>query len=125
MASIDQRIVRRDTLLAAGYIATAALMASVTVAPTKWWVAVAAFIATSLTFAAADRSSAHSYALVSAVTVVVVLFVVAIWWLVEAPLLPVVPLALLGMGVGTALNRFLFGVVCPVPEQRCRREQNA
>jgi hypothetical protein len=114
--------VRKDLFVAGSNLLAAALMFTATTAPTWWLVAPTALTAAVLT-AVADRCLAGLYLLYVAAA----LGTLTILWVVvdgTIPALGVFPPVILGLGVGTAANRVLFGVFRPVPDARRRRERS-
>ncbi|MCO8246679.1 MULTISPECIES: hypothetical protein [unclassified Haladaptatus] len=83
----------------------------------RWWVGiVAVFVTFVLTFAA-DRSRTGLRALVAIGLLTIALIVTR-----TIPI-AVLPFVMIGMGAGTGVNRFLFGVVRAVPPLRRQREK--
>lgn len=118
MAKSAQSIVARDLVIAASNVTVAATTASVVDTRITWWVSVALF-------AFADRSALENWSLGAALASGVVLFTGAVWWFSSESLVAVIPPIVLGLGVGTATNRVLFGIINPLPELRRRRENVA
>ncbi|WP_257300045.1 hypothetical protein [Haloarchaeobius sp. FL176] len=118
--AVEEAIVRRELLMSLVFVGVGWSVS--TVAWTPDWLVVGATV-TAVAFllgAAADRSEAGLWALIgTGVTAMVALVVSMVTNSVPADLLGP---SILGMAVGFGLNRFLFGVVNPVPEVRCRRE---
>lgn len=84
-----------------------------------WWVAGVVALVTFGLFAAADRSRVGLWAL----TGVGLLAIAALVWMGATSTLGTYPLGwlFLGIAIAMAANRFLFGVVRPVPEAHRRR----
>jgi hypothetical protein len=122
MVKSAQSIVARDLVIAASNVTVAATTASVVDTRITWWVSVVAAGVSVALFAFADRSALENWSLGAALASGVVLFTGAVWWFSSEPLVAVIPPIVLGLGVGTATNRVLFGIINPLPELRRRRE---
>lgn len=86
-----------------------------------WWVGLLVAVVTAVLVAGADRSRAGRWAMIA---VFAIGSAVLIWTTVTGPLsIGIWSVVLIGMAIGMATNRVLFGVVRPVPEVRKRREQ--
>lgn len=85
----------------------------------EWWVAVLVALVTFVLFVAADRSRAGVWALVGAGF----LAIATLTWITVTGGLRTSPFGwlFLGIAIAIAVNRFVFGVVRPVPEARRRR----
>jgi len=124
MNGLSQSIVRRDIGIAIGNVGVGVMMAgTVGFAVEQWWIGVVTLVVAGLLIASADRSRAGKWVLIAIGTVAIV----ALGWGMFRDTVPtgVLPLVLIGMGTGLALNRVLFGVLRPVPEVRQRREDAA
>ncbi|SEA18037.1 hypothetical protein SAMN04488065_2116 [Haloplanus vescus] len=120
MTDPDRRIVRFDLTIAASNVGVAGMLSTVAVATAWWWLTPLAALGSALLFAASDRSRNGLWALFG----VGILGMAAIVWAVIATDSGAryLPPALLGVGVGYAVNRLLFGVVWSVPAVRRQRE---
>ena len=125
MERIAQSIVTRDLVIAASNVTVAVTAASVVDTPIVWWVSVAAVGVSAALFAFADRSTLGNWSLGAALSSGVILFAGVMWWLTAGPLVAVILPIVLGLGVGTAANRLLFGILNPLPEGRRLRENVA
>jgi len=116
----DRRIVLFDLTIAASNVGVAGMLSTVAVATAWWWLTPLAALGSALLFAASDRSRNGLWALFG----VGILGMAAIVWAVIATDSGAgyLPPALLGVGVGYAVNRLLFGVVWSVPAVRRQRE---
>jgi hypothetical protein len=118
---LDRRIVRTELGIACATVVTATLLSTAASAPasTWWWSVPPVALGWAFLTALSDRYRAGLYAL-SGTAVLVMLGVV--WWVANAsdPLL-IVPPVVYGLGLGSAANRLLFGVVRPVPPLRRAR----
>lgn len=123
VSQTEREILQQELIVAASNVGVGLMLLAATDGFTGdlWWVGALAAAVTAVLFAAADRSRAGLWGLYAAG----VLAVVALVWGVttEAVAVGVVAPAMLGMGVGFALNRVVFGVVRPIPAARKRREQ--
>jgi CHASE2 domain-containing sensor protein len=124
VSDLNRTIVAQDvTVSLSSVVGGTMLGGTVVFAGGLWWVApVAAAIAGGLA-AWSDRSRVGLWALLLAGGFAMVGVVWA--WATDAVPIGVVPVVLVGMGVGTALNRVVFGLVWAVPDLRQRREQSA
>ena len=118
MDSLDRKIVAFDAFIGATSVGTGATMAGAFAAGRWWVVAVVGGAVTVALVAAADRSRAGVWAMFA----VGVLGMGGVVWAVTADAAGVIPMVIVGMGVGVLLNRVAFGVVRPVPAARRRRE---
>jgi len=104
---------------------TAILIAYSLDRPTAWSLGAIAVAFGFVLFAAVDRSTAGAYGLTAGLVGSVLALAAVLWWLVPGTPLAVLSPLLFGLGVGTVVNRLLFGIVYPLPEQRRRRENVA
>ena len=125
MAQSRRTVVARDLVVAVSNVTVAVTIASTIGGVRAWPLGVVMAVFSTLLFAAADRTSVGNRTLGVALTGAVVAFALVLWWAVPGSLLTVVPPLLFGLGVGTAANRLLFGVVYPLPAARLRRENPA
>jgi apolipoprotein N-acyltransferase len=125
MDRLDRSTVFRDLFVALSSVVTAALSASAVDPTSSWWAGTVAVVGSLGLFAAVDRSTVGTWILAGALTVAILAYVAVLWWLVGGSLLALVPLVLFGLGVGSGVNRLLFGVVYSLPEQRRAREKAA
>lgn len=118
---LDARIVRLELGIACATVVTASVLTTVALPPTGWWPVPLVALGWGLLTAASDRSRAGLYLLYAAGA----LAMIGVVWAVAATesFVGVIPLLLYGLGVGSAANRLLFGVVRPVPTVRRRRER--
>lgn len=124
VTDVAQRIVRVELAIAlTGAGVGAVLTASTAGAAELWWVALPVAAVTAVLGAAADRSQAGMWLLLGAG----VLAILGIVWALatDAALVEAMPALILGLGLGSGLNRLLFGVLRPLPETRRRRESSA
>jgi hypothetical protein len=122
-ADLDGRIVRTELGVACATFVTATLLSTTTSAllPVGWWFVPLVALGWALLTACSDRYRAGLYALFGAGALAILGIV---WWVASgADALPMMPLVLYGLGLGSAANRLLFGVVRPVPEMRRRRQR--
>ena len=122
-ADLDGRIVRTELGVACATVVTATLLSTTTSAllPSGWWFVPLVALGWGLLTALSDRYRAGFYALFGAGALAILGIV---WWVAAgADPLPTLPLVLYGLGLGSAANRLLFGVVRPVPEVRRRRQR--
>lgn len=125
MARSERTVVVRDLVIAASNVTVAITTASAVGGGQVWPLGAVMFGFSSLLFAAADRSDVGDWTLGAALSAAVVGAALALSWAVPGPALRIIPPLLLGLGVGTAANRLLYGVVYPLPEPRLRRENLA
>ena len=122
-ADTDGRIVRTELGVACATVVTATLLSTTTSAllPSGWWFVPLVALGWALLTALSDRYRAGLYALFGAGA----LAILGVVWLVASGSdpLPTIPLVLYGLGLGSAANRLLFGVVRPVPEVRRERQR--
>jgi hypothetical protein len=121
---LDRRIVRTELGIACATFVTATLLSTAASAPasTWWWYIPPVTLGWALLTALSDRYRAGRYAL-SGAAVLVTLGIV--WWVANASdPLRIVPPVIYGLGLGSAANRLLFGVVRPVPPLRRERERS-
>ena len=121
-SDLDSRIVRTDLGIACATVVTATLLSATASAllPVGWWFVPLVALGWALLTAASDRYRAGIYALFG-VGALAMLGIV--WWVANgSDPLPMVPLLLYGLGLGSAANRLLFGVIRPVPAFRRERE---
>ncbi|WP_018257987.1 hypothetical protein [Halomicrobium katesii] len=124
MSDLSERIVRQDIGIAIRNVTVGVMLAgTVAFAVDQWWISVVAIVVAGLLSASADRSRAGMWVLIAIGTVAIL----GLGWGMLRDTVPtgVLPLVLIGMGAGLALNRVLFGVLRPVPEVRQRREDAA
>jgi hypothetical protein len=109
-----------DLFVAGSNVLTAAAL-HIAVASPDWWLAAPTALVVAVLTAVADRSRSGLYLLyiAAALGTLGVLWVAA-----NGTILGVLPPTVLGLGVGTAANRLLFGVVRPVPAARRRRHRS-
>ncbi|MEF8975847.1 MAG: hypothetical protein V5A21_06440 [Halapricum sp.] len=113
-------LLRRDLGMGISNAAIGLVVAIVTgIAASLWWIGVLAATGTFLVAAADDRGQAGSV-LPAAVGGLFLVVLVGLW-VASGSVLGVVPVVLIGTGVGFGANRLLFGVVFPVPESRRQR----
>lgn len=125
MARSKRAVVARDLFVGTSNVATAILIAYSLDEPVAWSLgAVTAVFGLGL-FVAVDRSTAGTYGLTAGLAGSILALAVVLWWLVPGTPQAALPPLLLGLGVGTAANRLLFGVVCPLPDARLQRENIA
>jgi len=122
MARSKRAVVARDLFVGTASVVTGVLIAYSLDGPTAWPLGVVAVAFGVALFAAVDRSTVGPYGLTAGLVGSILAFAALLWWLVPGPLVAVFPPLLVGLGVGTAANRLLFGVVYPLPEARLRRE---
>ena len=125
MAQSTRAVVVRDLVIAASNVTVAVTTASTVGGLRAWPLGVLMFAFSSLLFAAADRSNAGDRVLGAGLVGAIVVFAAALWWVLGGSVLRIVSPLLLGLGLGTAANRLLFGVVYPLPDARLRRENIA
>ena len=125
MARSTRAIVARDLFVGPSSVVTATLIAYSLDVPTAWSLGAVAVAFSVGLFAVTDRSTAGAYGLTAGLSGGILVLAAVLWWLVPGPPTAVFPPLLFGLGVGTAVNRLLFGVVYPLPEQRRRRENVA
>ena len=121
---LDRRIVRTELGIACATFVTATLLSTAASAPasTWWWSIPPLALGWALLTALSDRSHVGLYVL-SGAAVLVTLGIV--WWVANASdPLRIVPPVIYGLGLGSAANRLLFGVVRPVPPLRRERERS-
>ena len=119
---VDEKIVGLELTIALANVGLGVMLAgTVAFDAGRWWVGVLVAVCTGLLLAAADRSRTGLRALWIAGGV----SVVAIAWAWYADAMGLIPIGLVGLSVGFGLNRFLFGVVRPVPSARRQRERSA
>jgi len=124
MARSKRAVVARDLFVGVSSVVTATLIAYSVDRPTAWpLVAVAVAFGVALV-AVVDRSTGVWGPTVG-MTGSILAFAVVLWWLIPGPPFAVFPPLLFGLGVGTAANRLLFGVVYPLPDARRERERVA
>ena len=122
MARSKRAVVARDLFVGTASVVTGVLIAYSLDGPTAWPPGVVAVAFGVALFAAVDRSTVGPYGLTAGLVGSILAFAALLWWLVPGPLVAVFPPLLVGLGVGTAANRLLFGVVYSLPEARLRRE---
>ncbi|GGO00458.1 MULTISPECIES: hypothetical protein [Haloarcula] len=122
MARSERAVVARDLFVGASNVVTATLIAYSLDGPTAWPLGAVAVAFGSVLFAAVDRSAAGTWGLTVGLSGSIVAFAAVLWWLGPGTPLAVLPPLLFGLGIGTAANRLLFGVVYPLPEACLRRE---
>ena len=123
-ADLDGRIVRTELGVACATVVTATLLSTTTstLLPAGWWFVPLVALGWALLTALSDRSHVGLYVL-SGAAVLVTLGIV--WWVANASdPLRIVPPVIYGLGLGSAANRLLFGVVRPVPPLRRERERS-
>lgn len=81
-----------------------------------WWIVPIVAVATALVAAAADRG--YDGERLTAVVGGAIVIAIAWLWVTYRPVLSVLALVLVGTGIGFASNRFVFGVIQPIPETR-------
>lgn len=121
--AVDGRIVRTELGIACATVVTATLLSTTvgSLLPAGLWFVPPVALGWALLTAASDRSHAGLYALFGAGAGAML---GVVWWVVGgSDALPVLPLVLYGLAIGSATNRLLFGVVRPVPEFRRRRQR--
>lgn len=110
MRTERQRVVGLDRTVGLSTVTTGLLLvAGVGLADGWWWVGALAAVGAFGLSAAADRRRLGRWLLVAG-GVLAMAFVVWVWWARAVPF-EVVPLLLVGLGVGVAANRFAFGVL--------------
>ncbi|MDS0280844.1 hypothetical protein [Haloarcula onubensis] len=124
MARSKRTVVARDLFVGTSSVVTSILLAYSLDGPTAWPLGVGVAAVGIALFAAVDRSTAV-YGLAVGVTGSVLTLAAVLWWLIPGPPFAVFPPLLFGLGVGTATNRLLFGVVYPLPDARRKRENVA
>lgn len=119
----DKRIVLLDGVIALTNISLGTMLAGTVVfAANQWWVGVVVAIVTGVLFAASDRSHAGMQAMIA---VGVVSIVALAWaWITNMIIIGTAPIVMIGLGIGSGLNRFLFGVIRPIPTARQRRQHS-
>lgn len=118
--TVADAIVRRDLLLALANVGVVVPLSMLRWSPGWPLVGAGVAVGTFLLGAASDRSRAGTWVLVGVGSLAIVALVAAA---VNGSVpVGVIPPAILGMAVGVATNRILFGVLNPVPEARLRRE---
>jgi len=120
---LDSRIARIDIGVACMTLVTATLLSTAaSTTPSTWWSIPPLALGWALLTALSDRYRVGLYALFGAA---VFAMLGVVWWVVNgSDPLPILPLLLYGLGLGSALNRLLFGVVRPVPASRRERERS-
>jgi hypothetical protein len=120
--ALDRRIVRSELGIACATFVTATLLSTTaSTPPSTWWLVPPVALGWALLTALSDRYRAGLYALLGGA---VLAMLGVVWWVANASApLRVVPPVMYGLGVGSAANRLLFGVVRPVPEMRRRRQR--
>jgi hypothetical protein len=123
MSGETEDIIRQDVAVALANVTVGLMLAgAVGVDTGRWWIGVLIAVLTVGFVAAADRSRLGLRVLLSAAGLALFLFV---WgWSTGMVDSAVLPIALIGVGLGACLNRILFGLVRPVPAVRKRREQS-
>ena len=121
---LDRRIVRTELGIACATVVTATLLSTAASAPAspRWWSIPPLALGWALLTALSDRYRVGFYALFGA-GALAILGVVR-WVAGGADPLPTMPLVLYGLGLGSAANRLLFGVIRPVPPLRRERERS-
>ena len=121
MRDDDRAIVRQDVVVSLTNLTTGLLLAgTLGVAAGRWWVGALVGALVAGLAAAADRSRAGLRALLAVAALGLSAFV---WgWTTGAITTDVLPLVLVGVGLGAGLNRLAFGLVRPVPGARRRRQ---
>ena len=125
MARSERSIVVRDFIIATSNVTVAVTTGSTVGGLHPWPLGALMFAFATLLFAAADRSDVGDWPLALGLVGAIAVFAAALWWALPGSLLRIVPPLLLGLGLGTAANRLLFGVVYPLPDARLRRENVA
>jgi hypothetical protein len=125
MARSERAVIARDLFVGASTVVTGTLISYSLDGPTAWSLGAVAVVFGSALFAAADRSTAEDWGLTAGLLGSIVALWAVLWWLSPTGPVGVFPPLLLGLGVGTAANRLLFGVVYPLPDARRRRESVA
>ncbi|MBX0286413.1 hypothetical protein [Haloarcula salinisoli] len=125
MGRSKRTVVARDLFVGASSVVTALLIAYSLGEPTIWPLGVFAAVFGVVLCAAVDRSAAGVWELTAGLLGSILVLAAVLWWLVPGTPEGVLPPLVFGLGVGTALNRLLFGVVYPLPEARREREHVA
>jgi len=125
MVRSKRAVVARDLFVGTSSVVTAGLIAASLDGPTAWSLGVFAAAFGVVLCVAADRSTAGVWGLTAGLSGGILALAAVLWWLVPDTPDGVFPPLLFGLGVGTALNRLLFGVVYPLPEARREREHVA
>jgi hypothetical protein len=125
MARSKRAVVARDLFVGTASVANGILIAYSLEVATAWPFGALAVVFSFVLMAAVDRSTAGAYGLTAGLVASILALAAVLWWLVPDTPGGVLPPLLFGLGVGTATNRLLFGVVYPLPEARLRRENLA
>lgn len=115
----ERRLILQDLVLAASNLLIFLLLDGTLSVTGEWWIAAVVALVSGCLFAAADRSRMGLWALfVAGVTAMGVI----VWMTtLDAPPVGGFTRLFLGLALGMGGNRFVFGVVRPVPEFRRRR----
>jgi hypothetical protein len=116
-------IVRQDVGVALANVTVGLMLGGAVGMDTgRWWIGVLVAVLTVGFVAAADRSRLGLWVLLSAAGLALL---VLVWgWSTGMVASGVLPVVLIGVGLGACLNRIVFGLVRPVPAVRKRREQS-
>ncbi|MDS0260709.1 hypothetical protein NDI56_14980 [Haloarcula sp. S1CR25-12] len=125
MARSKRAVVARDLFVGTSSVVTAGLIAASLDGPTPWPLGAFAAAFGVVLCAAVDRSNAGVWGLTAGVSGGILALAAVLWWLVPDTPDGMLPPLLFGLGVGTAANRLLFGVVYPLPDARRERENVA
>ncbi len=115
---INRKIVRGELLTALSIVTAGLMLLSLPfVTFERWWVGIVAALVTFVLILGSDRYRAGYRALLAGGLLAMALIVTGIISV------SVLPFVVGGMGVGSAVNRLLFGVLRPVPPLRRQREE--
>jgi len=119
----ERGLILQDLVLAASNLFIFLLLDGTLSATGQWWIAAVIALVSGGLFAAADRSRVGLWA----VFVVGVAAIGGIVWMTTLDAHPVGAFTrlFLGLALGLGGNRFVFGVVRPVPDYRRRRQAGA
>jgi len=119
----ERKLVLQDLVLAASNLVIFLLLDGTLSATGQWWIAAVVALVSGGLFAAADRSRVGLWALF----VAGVAAIGGIVWMttLDAPPVGGFTRLFLGLALGLGGNRFVFGVVRPVPDYRRRRQAGA
>ncbi|WP_273835019.1 hypothetical protein [Halococcus sp. PRR34] len=112
---VDRKIVGMGAMIAVTSIGLGLMMgATIGFSAEYWWVGVTVAIATGVLSAAAERSRAGLW--IATVVALVGIAALGVVGASNAFVPGVIAIVMVGLGVGTACNRFVFGVLRPTPE---------
>jgi len=119
----ERGLILQDLVLAASNLVMFLLLDGTLSASGQWWIAAVIALVSGGLFAAADRSRVGLWALIVAGVTAMGVIV----WMTTLDAHPVGAFTrlFLGLALGLGGNRFVFGVVRPVPDYRRRRQARA